>query len=423
MEDLTATRDALPADVSPSAGMERLARAVIRRRLRQLCWGRVELCEGRRRECFGRASVAEDLSASIRVLDARFYGEVAFGGSIGAGEAYMLGYWTCDDLTRLVQILLRNRGVLDGLDSGPARLSRPLRRVLHWINRNTRRGSRRNVASHYDLGNDFFALWLDRRMMYSSAFFEQPHMSLEEASVAKLERICRKLELGPADRVVEIGTGWGGFAIYAAQTYGCHVTTTTISRQQYVYARERVLAHGLEDRVTVLSDDYRDLRGQYDKLVSIEMVEAVGHRFQPLFFRKCAELLKPGGRMLLQSITIADQEYERSRRSVDFIQRHIFPGGCLTSVTSMLAHLTAHTDLRAASIEDFGASYAETLRRWRSRIFGRLEDVRRLGYSDEFIRMWHYYLCYCEGAFLESATGVVHMLLVRPRYLRAGDGC
>ena len=403
---------------SSPALLDRLARSIVRRRLAALHCGRLELVEGGSREVFGHPEAARELSASLRVHDPAFYSEIAFGGAIGAGEAFMLGYWSADDLTRVVRIMLRNRSVLDQMDAGTARLMQPMRRWLHWINRNTRRGSRRNIAAHYDLGNEFFSLWLDARMMYSSALFDRPGMTLETASVAKLQRICSRLRLTPGDRVLEIGTGWGGFALYAAQKYGCHVTTTTISRQQYEFARGRVTSLGLEDRITLLFEDYRDLHpeahGRFDKLVSIEMIEAVGHRYQPQFFRKCAELLKDDGLMLLQSITIADQHYERVRRSVDFIQRHIFPGGCLTSVSAMLAMLTRETDLRAINLEDFGPSYAETLARWRERFFNRVEEVRGLGYPDTFIRMWHYYLSYCEGAFLERATGVVQILLMHP---------
>lgn len=409
---------------TPKPGhLDRLARRGVLQRLGELSVGRLDLAEGRHCRTFGERSAAPELTAVIRVHDPRFFSEVAFGGSIGAGEAFMLGYWSSDDLTRVIRILLRNRAVLDRMDGGLARLTKPVQRVLHWINRNTRRGSRRNIAAHYDLGNEFFSLWLDRKMMYSSAVFERPGMTLDDASTAKLARICNKLQLTAADRVLEIGTGWGGFSIYAANHFGCHVTTTTISRQQYDFTRRRVRQLGLQDHITVLFDDYRDLRGCYDKLVSIEMIEAVGYRFQPLFFRKCAELLRPDGMMLLQSITIADQRYERAKRSVDFIQRHVFPGGCLTSVTSMLQILTRETDMRVASLEDFGSSYAETLQHWRQRLFQHVDRVRAMGYPDEFIRLWHYYFGYCEGAFRERATGVVQMLLFRPecRQLRDTD--
>jgi cyclopropane-fatty-acyl-phospholipid synthase len=251
-------------------------------------------------------------------------------------------------------------------------------------------------------------------MMYSSAIFEDAETSLEAASVAKLDRICRKLDVSPGDHLLEIGTGWGGFAIYAAENYGCRVTTTTISKQQHDYARRAIADAGLEDRITLLQSDYRDLDGQYDKLVSIEMVEAVGHEFHDTFFRKCCDLLKKDGLMLLQAITIADQHYDRARTTVDFIKRYIFPGGCLTSVTAMSETLTRVTDMRVIGLDDIGPHYATTLRRWHKRFCDSLDQVRAMGFSEEFIRMWHYYLCYCEGAFLERAIGNVQMLMMRP---------
>jgi cyclopropane-fatty-acyl-phospholipid synthase len=310
--------------------------------------------------------------------------------------------------------MLRNRKVLEEVDSGTALFTRPLQKLLHIFNRNTQEGSRRNIAAHYDLGNDFYRLWLDETMMYSCAYFEKPDTSLADASTEKLDRICRKLKLSPEDSVIEIGTGWGGFAIHAARNYGCHVTTTTISKQQFEWAKEAVRQAGLEDRITLLFDDYRDLTGTYDKLVSIEMVEAVGHEFHDTFFRKCCELLKPDGQMLLQSITIADQQYDRYKKDVDFIRRYIFPGGCLTSVTDMSRTMTEHTDMRTIHLEDIGPHYATTLRRWHDRFFAKIDKVKKLGYSSEFIRMWQFYLCYCESAFMERAIGTVQMLITRP---------
>ena len=395
-------------------GLEALARRVVRARLESLQHGQIVVSEDGEQKSYGAATGDLPLTVHLTVRDPRFYSDVAFGGAVGAGESYIHGNWSCDDLTGLVRILVRNRGVLLDMDSGTAWLTRPLQKVFHWLNRNTRSGSRRNIAAHYDLGNDFYALWLDRRMMYSSAIFEHADASLEAASVAKLDRICRKLNLSPGDHVLEIGTGWGGFAIYAAENYGCRVTTTTISQQQHDYARDAIARAGLQDRVTLLQSDYRDLEGQYDKLVSIEMIEAVGHEFHDTYFGKCCELLKKDGLMLLQAITIADQHYERATKTVDFIKRYIFPGGCLTSVTAMADTLTRVTDMRIVDLEDIGPHYATTLRHWHDRFFASLEDVREMGFSEEFIRMWQYYLCYCEGAFLERAIGNVQMLMMRP---------
>ena len=394
--------------------LDNIARRVVLSRLEDLRHGRIELVEGDTQFAFGESEDNNALTARISITDMRFYSDIAFAGSIGAGESWIHGHWHCEDLTTLIQILLRNRHVLESMDSGTAILSRPLQKAFHWLHRNSRRGSRRNIAAHYDLGNDFYALWLDETMMYSAAFFDTAGQSLRDASVAKLDRICRKLDLQPGNRVIEIGSGWGGFAIHAARNYGCHVTTTTISRQQYEFARKRIQRAGLEDRITLLFEDYRDLTGSFDKLVSIEMIEAVGHEYHDDYFRKCAELLKPHGQMLLQAITIEDQRYDRYKTGVDFIKRYIFPGGCLTSVTAMTDTMTRQTDMRLFHLEDIGAHYATTLQRWRERFFDRLGEVRKLGYSEEFIRMWEFYLCYCEGAFRERSIGNVQMLIAKP---------
>jgi cyclopropane-fatty-acyl-phospholipid synthase len=408
-----------PATTPKPHFLDGLAARAIHQRLAGLAHGQVTLVDGISHQRFGQRDALCPLSVTLHVHDPRFYSDLAFGGSIGAGEAYMQGYWSVNDLTALVRILLQNRAVLDGMESGLARLTAPLQKALHWLNRNTRAGSRRNIAAHYDLGNDFFALFLDPTMMYSSAIFAQPNMSLEAAQLARLEHICRKLDLSPRDHLLEIGTGWGGMAIYAAQHYGCRVTTTTISQEQYKLASERVRAAGLEERVSVLLKDYRDLAGSYDKLVSIEMIEAVGHDFYDAYFGKCAALLKPHGLMLLQAITIADQRYDAARRSVDFIQRYIFPGSCIPSITAMNASITRASDLKLAHLEDIGPHYATTLRLWRENFFRHIEAVRALGYPESFIRMWEFYLCYCEGGFEERALGDVHMLLAKPGNRRA----
>jgi cyclopropane-fatty-acyl-phospholipid synthase len=392
----------------------RFARRLVLSRLQQLEAGQVVVTEGNEHQPFGRLTDEFPLTAQLCVMDPRFYREVAFGGSIGAAEAFVLGHWDCTELTDLLRILIRNREVLEQLDSGLAMLGTPLRKAYHAMNRNSRRGSRKNIAAHYDLGNDFYRLWLDEKMMYSSAYFETEDTSLDDASTAKLDRICRKLDLGENDSVIEIGSGWGGFAIYAARHYGCHVTTTTISREQHRYAEQAIRDAGLEDRITLLRQDYRDLEGSYDKLVSIEMIEAVGHQFHATFFKKCCELLKPHGQMLLQAITIADQRYEQYKTDVDFIKRYIFPGGCLTSVTDMTHTMTRHTDMRVIHLEDIGPHYATTLRHWRDRFLARIETVREQGYSESFIRLWRYYLSYCESAFTERAIGDVQMLIMRP---------
>lgn len=402
----------LAGTVKPSM-LDGLARRIVLRQLAGLREGSLTVTEGEEEYGFGQRD-GDSVSAHICVMDPRFWSEVAFGGSIGGGEAYMHGYWRCDDLVSLVRLLLRNREVLDGMEGGVARLTAPLQRLFHWVNRNTHEGARRNIAAHYDLGNEFFSLWLDESLMYSAAIFERPDMSLRDAQLARLEHICRKLQLSADDHVVEIGTGWGGFALFAAGRYGCRVTTTTISREQYDKARERVAEAGLQDRITLLLEDFRDLDGQYDKLVSIEMIEAIDHGLFEAYFRKCSELLKTDGAMLIQAITIADQRYEEYRRSIDFIQRYIFPGSGLPSSRVMTETVARHTDLRLLHLEDIGLHYATTLNRWRENFFGQLPKVRRMGYSETFIRMWEYYLCYCEGAFLERAISDLQLIFTKP---------
>jgi cyclopropane-fatty-acyl-phospholipid synthase len=300
------------------------------------------------------------------------------------------------------------------MDSSLSRLQAPIFKSIHWLNRNTREGSRRNISAHYDLGNDMFRLFLDDNMMYSSAIYPDSHSSLEEAAEFKLERICQKLELTENDHVLEIGTGWGGFALYAAKNYGCRITTTTISKEQYELAKKRVESEGLQDKITLLLRDYRDLNGQFDKLVSIEMIEAIGHQYINTYFKKCSELLKPEGMMLIQAITIADQRYKAALKEVDFIKRYIFPGCFIPSNTAMQNAITESTDMRVQDLEDIGFHYARTLHDWQKRFFANIEKVKALGYPDEFIRLWEFYLCYCEGGFAERATSNVQLLLVKP---------
>ena len=387
-----------------------LARQLVLKRLASIGEGRLRVRDGRESHVFGNG---QGIEATITVHDPAFYADIAFGGSVGAGESFMFGHWRADDLTALMRLMLRNHEALDGMEQGLARMSAPIRQFAHWLHRNTRAGSRRNISAHYDLGNDFFRLMLDQTMMYSCAFFERPDMTLTEASIAKLDRICRTLALGPADHVLEIGTGWGGFAIHAAGRYGCRVTTTTISPSQFALARERIRAAGLADRVTVLLEDYRDLGGSYDKLVSIEMIEAIGPQQYAEFFRRSAERLTPGGRMLLQTITIADRHFARTRDEVDFIKRYIFPGACIPAISALAVAMAKSSDLRIVALEDIGPHYATTLSRWRTNFHANLEAVRAQGYPESFIRMWEFYLCYCEAGFAERQLGDVQMLLSR----------
>ena len=395
--------------------VQQFAKNQVLARLARLQIGQLTIIENGQKTVFGSD---KSMAATVTVHDAHFYGEIAFGGSIGAGEAYMLGYWTSDNLTNVIRMMAANQGVMDALEGGYQWASKPFLKVLHYLNRNTADGSRKNIAAHYDLGNDFFKLWLDPSMMYSSAIFAPLEISLEAASNKKLQVICDKLDLKPTDHVVEIGTGWGGFAIYAAKHYGCKVTTTTISQQQFDEAVIRVAAENLQDKITLLLNDYRDLEGKFDKLVSIEMIEAVGHQFYDTYFKKCASLLKPNGMALIQAITIVDQRFDAAKNSVDFIQRYIFPGSNIPSITAMLNSITKASDLKLYDCEDIGPHYATTLRKWRERFLANIDAVRKLGYSEGFIKMWEFYLCYCEGGFAERALGDVHLLLIKPENRR-----
>jgi cyclopropane-fatty-acyl-phospholipid synthase len=350
------------------------------------------------------------LTITITVEDPQFFESVVLGGSVGAAESYMDGHWHTEQLTDLIRLLVINRHLVDGMEKGLARFGGWLMQGMHWLRRNTRDGSRKNIAAHYDMGNDLFELFLDREhMMYSSALFYTSDESLEQAQFNKLSRLCDKLDLQPDDHLLEIGTGWGGCAIFAALHYGCRVTTTTISQQQYDYALNKVRELDLEDKVTVLLEDYRDLSGQYDKLVSIEMVEAVGHHFIDDYFRCCSELLKPDGLAVIQAITLEDHRYQQAVKAVDFIKRFIFPGSFIPCV-SVLVNAAAKSELRLTNLEDIGPSYAETLRIWRERFSSRLDEVRALGYDERFIRMWEFYLCYCEGGFIERSISDVHLV-------------
>ncbi|HEU0152798.1 MAG TPA: cyclopropane-fatty-acyl-phospholipid synthase family protein [Arenimonas sp.] len=392
--------------------LDRFLRKRLLATLDGLSGGQVTVRDGLGTVTLGEASGG--LSVTLEVLDAGFYRALAGNGSVGAGEAYMDGLWRCDDLVGLVRLLVINRDRLDAMETGLARLGGLAMRGLHAFNRNTRGGSRRNIAAHYDLGNDLFELFLDENLMYSSAIFAEPGESLEAAQRRKLERICRKLDLKPSDHLVEIGTGWGGMALYAAANFGCRVTTTTISREQHALATARIAQAGLSDRVTVLLEDYRDLTGHYDKLVSIEMIEAIGHQYLGTYLDKCASLLKPEGLALIQAITIEDSRYEQALGSVDFIKRHIFPGSFIPSVSAITGAAARASDLRLVNLEDIGPSYAITLNHWRQRFLAKLDQVRALGYDERFIRMWEFYLCYCEGGFIERSIGDVHLLFARP---------
>jgi cyclopropane-fatty-acyl-phospholipid synthase len=378
--------------------------------------GQIRLIEEQGEHRFGGREPGCELVATIVVEHPQFFADAAFGGTVGAAEAYIRGLWRCDDLTALVRILVRNREVLQGLEGPWASLNRPLQRLLHLLNRNSRAGSVRNIAAHYDLGNELYELMLDESMAYSCGIFEREDATLHEAQIAKFDAVCRKLALGPRDHLLEIGTGWGGLAIHAATRYGCRVTTTTISHEQHVYARDKIAALGLNERITLLLEDYRDLTGRFDKLVSIEMIEAVGADHQDEYFARASELLQPNGAMLIQAITLQDQLYENALRTVDFIQRYVFPGSFIPSVSAMADAIRRATDMKIVQLEDIGPHYARTLREWRRRFHASQGRVRQLGFPDSFVRLWEFYLCYCEGGFAERQLGDVQMLLAKPRW-------
>lgn len=416
MNDFDDTCDRVEiANPEQPAGLAiRAARHAVHEQLQALQQGRLHIEDALGTQVFGPTTGHMAFEARVRIRDLSAWLDIATGGTIGAGEAYMAGKWTSNDLLSAMRLLVVNREVLNGLESGMARFGSALLRLAHWRHRNTRAGSRRNIHAHYDLGDELFSLFLDPAMMYSAAVFPHPEATLEEASQYKLDLICRKLGLQADDHLLEIGTGWGGLAIHAARHYGCRVTTTTISGNQFDYAKQRVQAAGLADRITVLNQDYRDLQGRYDKLVSVEMIEAVGHRFVDQYFRICSERLKPAGRMLLQSIVIADRFHAQARNAVDFIQKYIFPGGALPATGTISSAVARMTDLQLTNLHDIGIDYARTLRIWRERFLQRLPEVRRLGYPDEFIRMWEWYLVYCEAGFLERVISTVQLVFDKP---------
>ena len=391
--------------------LDRAARRVVVGRLTGLRRGELRLSDSFATSGGGES---EESPVTIRVHRPRFYRRLIAGGSTAAADSYLDGDWECDDLTALFRLFIRNRDAASSFDRGVARLAGGVHRLGHAMRRNSTSGSKRNIAAHYDLGNDFYRLWLDETLAYSSGVFLDAEWSLHEASVEKFDRVCRKLDLRPGDRLLEIGTGWGGFALHAAGVYGCRVTTTTISDRQHRYAAERFAADPAGARIRLLKDDYRQLRGRFDKLASIEMIEAVGKNYWDDYFRRCSRLLHSHGTFVLQGIVIADRYFDEYVRSVDFIQRHVFPGGCLPGIGAIVDAVGRTTDLRPVHLEDFAPHYAETLRRWRQRFSAALDDVRALGCSERFIRLWRYYLCYCEAAFEERNVGVVQMQFDKP---------
>jgi len=394
--------------------IDRLSRRLFFALMKDVKIGKLTLIEKNQSYQIGQSSKGVFLHATIYVHHPRFYTSTVFGGSIGSAEAYMAGLWSTPHLTNLIRLVILNQQMMEKMDKGWSWLSDPVHNLYHYFRRNTLKGSKENIVAHYDLGNDFYKLFLDDTLTYSCGIFENDNCTLEAASIAKYDRICRKLQLHPGDHVIEIGGGWGGFSIHAAKNYGCLVTTTTISDEQYALAEKRISTSGLSHRIKLLRKDYRHLSGKFDKLVSIEMIEAVGHQYLNTFFQICSRLLKANGMMLLQAITIVDHLFDAHKRSVDFSKRYIFPGSCIPSTYAIMSSIARRTDLRLFHLEDITPHYVRTLVEWRKRFFERIDDVLKLGFSETFIRMWEYYLCYCEAGFAERYIGDVQMLLTKP---------
>jgi cyclopropane-fatty-acyl-phospholipid synthase len=360
-----------------------------------------------------------DLHAEIDFQSISVYQNLLFGGSVASGETYAEGLWTTPNLTNVIRIFARNLPFLDAWESKMEWLAFPMRKISHLANKNSTTGSKKNISAHYDLGNKLYTRFLDNSMMYSAAIYPTPQASLAEAQTAKLTAICDKLQLSPQDHLVEIGTGWGGLAIFAAKNYGCKVTTTTISDEQHQYAKDWIEREGLQDKITLLKKDYRLLEGTFDKLVSIEMIEAVGKEYLPIFFKKCSSLLKNQGLMVLQAITISDQRFDSYSKNVDFIQKHIFPGGFLPSQLVINQHLNKHTDLMIRDLHDIGLDYAKTLQDWHTKFLENKEPLALDGYDDRFMNMWRYYFSYCEGGFLERTISTVQLVISKPAFSTA----
>ena len=396
-----------------------IAKKLLFMRLSNLRIGLLTIQEGQQSWTFGDQQAPTELNAVIRVTCPTFYWASIIGGSLGAADAFVQKKWETDNLTTLLRLFLRNEISHHYDEKNRFKLAKLWRWIVHQFKRNNMTGSRRNIAQHYDLSNEFFSLFLDKNMMYSSAIFPTENTDLETASRHKLDVICQKLDLKPSDTVLEIGTGWGGFALHAAEHYGCKVVTTTISQQQYDLAKRRIAEKNLTDHITLLKQDYRHLTGSYDKIVCIEMIEAVGHQYYSTFFSSCAALLKPNGQMLMQAITIQDQAFERAKHEVDFIKRSIFPGSCIPSVTSLLTAMTKACDLRLFHLEDIGLHYAKTLQLWRERFFQAQEQVLALGFDSAFMRLWDFYFSYCEAGFAEGYLGDMHLHFVKPQAIQA----
>ncbi len=387
-------------------------KSILFRKLKGINNGELTIIDGAKKHTFGSAGSA--FKAELEVYSQEFYVFLGSGGTNGAAEAYTAGYWSSKNLVTLIQLIIKNKNTLLGLESGLARLTNPITKLIHKQRQNTLQGSKNNILAHYDLSNDFYKLWLDPTMTYSSGIFSRKESSMQDASVEKIDRICRKLNLSSKDNVLEIGTGWGSFAVHAAKNYGCKVTTTTISDNQFQYASELISNEGLNDKITLLSKDYRELEGVFDKVVSIEMIEAVGAEYVPGFFEKASSLLKKNGLMALQGITYNDPNFDAYKNSVDFIRKYIFPGSCLVAMPQILNAIKEKTDMVMIDSEDITQHYAKTLEIWREDFQKALPQVKELGFSESFTRIWSFYLVYCEAGFLENLIGDFQLVFAKP---------
>jgi cyclopropane-fatty-acyl-phospholipid synthase len=389
---------------------DRRYRSIVLSVFSKISYGQLVVTEGTTHSFFPSKLNDAEITGKILIHDASVYRDFVKGGSIGVAEAFIDGKWSSPNLTQVIRIFAKAQQQTDKLEAKKSWLNNFKNLISHWQNKNTQSGAKRNILAHYDLGNELYTRFLDPQMMYSSAIYPNENATLADGQLHKLATICQRLSLNSNDHLLEIGTGWGGLAIYAAQHYGCNVTTTTISDAQYDYAKKRIQQLGLSNKITLLKKDYRELTGHFDKVVSIEMIEAVGFEFLPSFFKQCNDRLKPGGKLLIQSITIADQRFDYYKNNVDFIQRYIFPGGFLPSVNVLTAHITQHSELVIESLDDIGLDYARTLDDWRKNFLASWSELASKGYDETFKRLWLYYFAYCEGAFLERSTSTIHLV-------------
>lgn len=384
----------------------------ILKKFKNLQIGYIELKEKEDLYFFGDSS--SKVKVRVSILSSEFYILLGSAGVLGAAEAYVAGCWKSDNLVGLIRIILQNKHLMSNLESGWSVIFKPINNFIHWSRKNSLSGSKKNIIAHYDLSNDFYKLWLDQTMTYSCAIFNNKSTSLKEASIEKIDRICRKIKLNAKDSILEIGTGWGSFSLYVAKKYGCHITTTTISDAQYDYVMQKIKEENLLDRITLLKSDYRNLEGKFDKIVSIEMIEAVGHQYVPIYFNKVSSLLVEDGLFALQTITFNDQNFDIYKNSVDFIKKYIFPGSCLTSILQIVSTMKKYTDFSISHIEDITFHYARTLKIWRENFINRKISIRKLGFSDELINIWEFYFVYCEAGFRERNIGDYQIIFSKP---------